>query len=204
LLRGSSGSGLMSLGRDMAKRSTGWHREFDDPIALPDGRTLITLRDAASCITALPKKEAGAPEWQAAIEALMLVVELGGPTMFARIGAMQALNRHHVRQFNPSRKEHHWGRRITGGGESSRGTDEPLLAHNDTRPNPLCCCWRHFDGNDTARLAGLEHDSLDLRRHQQAGWRPRSPEGICAEVAAEIWFKENDPEGVAFEYEVLE
>jgi hypothetical protein len=95
----------------MAKRSTGWHREFDDPIALPGGRTLITLRDAASCITALPKKEAGAPEWQAAIEALMLVVELGGPTMFARIGAMQALNRHHVRQFNPSRKEHHWGRR---------------------------------------------------------------------------------------------
>jgi hypothetical protein len=83
----------MSLGRDMATRSTGWHREFDDPIALPDGRTLITLRDAASCITALPKKEADAPEWQAAIEALMLVVELGGPTMFARIGAMQALNR---------------------------------------------------------------------------------------------------------------
>jgi hypothetical protein len=57
----------------MAKRSTGWHREFDDPIALPGGRTLITLRDAASCITALPKKEADAPEWQAAIEALMLV-----------------------------------------------------------------------------------------------------------------------------------
>jgi hypothetical protein len=41
----------------------------DDPIALPDGRTLITLRDAASCITARPKKEADAPAWQAAIEA---------------------------------------------------------------------------------------------------------------------------------------
>jgi hypothetical protein len=27
-----------------------------------------------------------------AIEALMLVVELGGPTMFARIGVMRALN----------------------------------------------------------------------------------------------------------------
>jgi hypothetical protein len=35
--------------------------------------------------------------------------------MFARIGVMCALNRHHVREFNPSRKEHHWG------GESSRG-----------------------------------------------------------------------------------
>ena len=31
LSRGSSESGLMSLGRDMAKRSTGWHREFFDP-----------------------------------------------------------------------------------------------------------------------------------------------------------------------------
>ena len=58
------------------------------------GRKLVVLRDAASYITALPKKEADAPEWQAAIEALMLVVELGGPTMFARIGVMRALNRH--------------------------------------------------------------------------------------------------------------
>jgi hypothetical protein len=33
-----------------------------------------------------------APEWQA-IEATMPVVELGGPTMFARIGVVRALNR---------------------------------------------------------------------------------------------------------------
>jgi hypothetical protein len=26
---------------------------------------------------------------------------------------------------------------------------------------------------------------------------------FATEVAAEIWFKENDPEGVAFEYEVI-
>jgi hypothetical protein len=57
------------------------------------------LRDAAAYITALPKKESALPEWQAAIEALMLVVDLGGPTMFARIGVMQALNRGHVREF---------------------------------------------------------------------------------------------------------
>jgi hypothetical protein len=29
--------------------------------------------------------------------------------MFARIGVMQALNRGHVRQFNPSRKDHPLG-----------------------------------------------------------------------------------------------
>jgi hypothetical protein len=72
---------------------------------LPGGKKLIVLRDAASYITALPKKEADAPEWQAAIEALMLVVDLGGPTMFARIGIMQALNRDHVREFSPSQKQ---------------------------------------------------------------------------------------------------
>jgi hypothetical protein len=59
----------------------------------------------------LPQKEADLPEWQAAIEALMLVVELGGPTMFARIGVMQALNRGHLREFNPSQKHHRWERR---------------------------------------------------------------------------------------------
>jgi hypothetical protein len=69
----------------------------------------VTLRDAATYITALSKKEAALPEWQAAIEALMLVAR-GGPTMLARIGVMRALNRHVERVFT-SRKDHHWGRR---------------------------------------------------------------------------------------------
>jgi hypothetical protein len=43
--------------------------------------------------------------------ALGLVVTLGGPTMFARIGIMRALNRHVERAFNPDRKDHHRGRR---------------------------------------------------------------------------------------------
>jgi hypothetical protein len=50
---------------------------------LPNGRKLVTLRDAATFITKLPKAEYDAPEWQAAIEALILVVGLGGLTMFA-------------------------------------------------------------------------------------------------------------------------
>jgi hypothetical protein len=50
------------------------------------------LRDAASYITKLPKVEHSAPEWQAAMEALILVAGTGGPTMLARIGVMRALN----------------------------------------------------------------------------------------------------------------
>jgi hypothetical protein len=41
----------------------------------------------------------------------MLVVRSDGPTMLARISVMRALNRGHVREFNPDRKDHHWGRR---------------------------------------------------------------------------------------------
>jgi hypothetical protein len=61
----------------------GWQREFDDPIPLPDGRTLVTLRDAGDYIANLPKKESDLPEWQDAVQALMLV-EHGWPMMFAQ------------------------------------------------------------------------------------------------------------------------
>ena len=50
-------------------------------------------------------------EWQAAMFALMLVVDLNGPTMMARIGIMRALNRHDQRVFNPDRKDKQWGKR---------------------------------------------------------------------------------------------
>ena len=83
--------------------SRGWSRPFDDPIPIPKGKTLRTLKEAAAYIMALPKKEAAGPEWQAAIEALMLVAELGGPTMFARIGIMRAFNRKVERVFNAER-----------------------------------------------------------------------------------------------------
>jgi hypothetical protein len=89
----------------------GWQRPFEEPIPLPKGCQLVTLQDAGTYITKLPKAEHDAPEWQAAMEALLLVAESGGPTMFARIGVMKALNRHHVREFNPDRKDHHWGKR---------------------------------------------------------------------------------------------
>ena len=71
----------------------GWQRRFEDPIPLSDGRKLVTLRDAADYITSLPEKETDLPDWQVAIEALMLVSR-GGSTMLARIAVMKALNRH--------------------------------------------------------------------------------------------------------------
>jgi len=87
-----------------------WSTHFEDPIALLDGRKLITLKDAADYVMKLPKKESDLPEWQAAIEVLMLCIR-GGDPMLARIGVMKALNRHVERVFNPDRKETHWGKR---------------------------------------------------------------------------------------------
>jgi hypothetical protein len=72
---------------------SGWSRKFDEPIPLPNGRKLVTLKDAGTYITVLPKTEHMAPEWQDAMQALILVAH-GGPTMFARIGMMRALHRH--------------------------------------------------------------------------------------------------------------
>jgi hypothetical protein len=89
----------------------GWSREFDDPISLPRGRQLITLEDAGNYITKLPKAEHRVPEWQDAMEALMLVATRDGPTILARIGVMRALHRNTEREFNSDRKETHWGKR---------------------------------------------------------------------------------------------
>jgi hypothetical protein len=65
-----------------------WEQTFHDPIVLPDGGELRTLRDVGHYIQELPKATQQRPEWQAATEALLLVVECNGDTMLARIGIM--------------------------------------------------------------------------------------------------------------------
>jgi hypothetical protein len=68
-------------------------------------RNYVTLKDAANYIQKLPKIEQDLEDWQAAVEALLLVVELNGPTMMmARIGMLRALNWHVERVFNSSRR----------------------------------------------------------------------------------------------------
>jgi hypothetical protein len=75
----------MTQRRAVADRS--WKRSFDDPIPLPRGRQLVTLKDAGTYITKLPKAEHAAAEWQAAMEALILVATSGGPTKCLRASA---------------------------------------------------------------------------------------------------------------------
>jgi hypothetical protein len=87
-----------------------WSRAFEDPIPLPRGRQLVTLKDAAGHIMKLSKAEQDLPEWQTATEALLMAAEDRGPLMHARIGVLRALNLN-VERTLTDRKEMHWGRR---------------------------------------------------------------------------------------------
>jgi hypothetical protein len=80
---------------DSQDRRQDWTRAFFDPIELPDGRRLSTLKDAAEYITNLPTSEHDLPHWRAAVAALILSAEhgeRGADPMLARIGMMQALH----------------------------------------------------------------------------------------------------------------
>ena len=92
----------------------------------------------------------------------MLVVELDGPPMFARIGVMRALNRGHVQ---PVRQAASLG--------AEKAQEGPMTV------------WIYVD---TSKQVG-DKDHLKV---------------FASDDAAETWLQENDPEGVAFEYEVLE
>jgi hypothetical protein len=58
----------------------------------------------------IPTSEHGMKQVQAAAHCVTEAAENGGPMTFARIGVMQAINRHRIRQPTPG-KTTHWGKR---------------------------------------------------------------------------------------------
>jgi hypothetical protein len=101
---------------------------------LPNARKPITLRDAALYITKLPKAAHDREEWQAAMEALLLFAESGGPTMFARIGVRRALN-----HSKPAPKDHATPQACKG------LNNRPMKAHRGD------CAWLNPDASEPAR-----------------------------------------------------
>jgi hypothetical protein len=91
--------------------SKGWNRPFEDSIVLPDGRELLTLKNAADYIMKLPKAEQKHEKWQTAVEVLIIAAEACGPLMHARIGSLQALNRNVEGVFKTGEKTTHWAKR---------------------------------------------------------------------------------------------
>jgi phage-related protein len=70
-----------------------WSTPFDDPIALPGGRQLVTLQQAADYLMELPQQVQEQARWQTAIENQLQAAETGGGwLLFARIGVLRALH----------------------------------------------------------------------------------------------------------------
>jgi hypothetical protein len=80
-----------------------WDQRFSDPIVV-QGREAADRaprrRNLHHEAAEGPQHEA--PEWQAAMQALILVATSGGPTMLARIGMMRALSRHQQQRTKPA------------------------------------------------------------------------------------------------------
>lgn len=87
-----------------------WSRRFDEPIELPDGTTLRTLRDAIQYLAkTVPKAERNHPAVLVASDHLTRSAEQGYPLFFAR-ATLQAIYRNQERVFT-DRKDDHWGKR---------------------------------------------------------------------------------------------
>lgn len=91
-----------------------WSQAFDDPIPLPDGRELRTLREAADTILALPGQTRQSEHWRVAAQMLLTVAEGRGPLMFADIGMRRAINHGRPAPKKPPRSKRAKVFRIVG------------------------------------------------------------------------------------------
>ena len=79
-----------------------WDTRFAEPIVLPGGISLASLRDAiVHLVNTVPSSERGTPVVLTAAELITSAAERGGPIEFARIAALRAFNRHMERALNP-------------------------------------------------------------------------------------------------------
>src|SRR5260370_31541288 len=73
-----------------------WSRRFDEPIELPDGRKLKTLAEAMAWLAKeIPKSEHKMEKVQNAAYCVTRAAEHNGPMIFAQMGMLQAIHRHH-------------------------------------------------------------------------------------------------------------
>ncbi|UGA45968.1 hypothetical protein HU230_0007995 [Bradyrhizobium quebecense] len=87
----------------------GWGRHFHEIIVLPDGRKITTLRQAMAWLAKeVPQAEHEMKPVQTAAHCVVAAAEneSAGWMMFARMGMMQAINRHAaLSEFKSKRKQ---------------------------------------------------------------------------------------------------
>jgi len=79
-----------------------WDSRFAEPIELPSGVRLASLRDAiVHLVNTVPSSERGTPVILTAAEMITSAAQRGAPIEFARIATLRALNRHVECVLNP-------------------------------------------------------------------------------------------------------
>jgi hypothetical protein len=79
-----------------------WDSRFPEPIELPCGAKLASLREAiVHLVNTVPSSERGTPVVLTAAELITSAAERGTPIEFARIATLRALNRHVECVLNP-------------------------------------------------------------------------------------------------------
>jgi hypothetical protein len=79
-----------------------WDSRFAEPIEMPSGIRLASLRDAiVYLVNTVPSSERGTPVILTAAELITSAAERGCPIEFARIATLRALNRNVERVLNP-------------------------------------------------------------------------------------------------------
>ena len=92
----------MVFGIQTGVDAVSWDSRFPDPIELPCGARLASLREAiVHLVNTVPSSERGTPVVLTAAELITSAAERGGPIEFARIATLRALNRHVERVLNP-------------------------------------------------------------------------------------------------------
>jgi hypothetical protein len=82
-----------------------WSDRFDDPIPLPNSRPIMTLKNAADFIMALPKPDMSSEPWQIALKQLIDAAEGRNPIMHARIAILRALSHGKPAPAKPPRRK---------------------------------------------------------------------------------------------------
>jgi hypothetical protein len=68
-----------------------WSRRFEDPIPMPDGSTIHTIREAAEYATKLPKRMGDTEPWQHAAGDLAMASEHEAFVFIARVSFYRAV-----------------------------------------------------------------------------------------------------------------
>ena len=108
---GDQKSGINTLRQVCSKLLDAWSRRFDDPIPLPTVGHCERLETPATTSQACRKPSRIWRNGRPRSVCLIGGAEGRDFLMHARIGVLKATNRDVQREFDPSRKDTHWGKR---------------------------------------------------------------------------------------------